>query len=110
MAVAFLLNADRARYASYLQQVENDYLQGQDKYPKTVEEAHNVLTNWKQEPRGMMLGGANDGVMFAHMESGAIDASEEAEALALATNGTDRRLTKQEIKKKSEHDLPPVPT
>jgi hypothetical protein len=100
LAVAFLLNADRTRYVSYLQGVENDYLQGQDKYPKTVEEAHNVLTNWKQEPRGMMLGGTNDGVMFAHMEAGAIDASKEAEVIALATNGAERRLTEQEIKKK----------
>jgi hypothetical protein len=97
LAVAFLLNADRTRYASYLQGVENDYLQGQDKYPKTVEEAHNVLTNWKQEPHSMMLGGTNDGVMFAPMQAGAIDASEEAEAIALATNGADRRLTAAEF-------------
>jgi hypothetical protein len=42
----------------------------------------------------------NDGVMFAHMEEGAIDESEEVEAITLATNGADRRLTKQELKKK----------
>jgi hypothetical protein len=30
LAVAFLLNAGRVRYASMLQDLENDYLQGQD--------------------------------------------------------------------------------
>jgi hypothetical protein len=47
LAIAFILNADRARYASMLQDLKNDYLQGQDNYPKTVTAAYNVLTNSK---------------------------------------------------------------
>ena len=36
LAVAFLFNAEQARYAGYLQGVEKDYIQGQDNYPKTM--------------------------------------------------------------------------
>jgi hypothetical protein len=36
LAVAFLLHADRTRYSSMLQDYENDFLQGQDNYPKTI--------------------------------------------------------------------------
>jgi hypothetical protein len=61
LAAAFLLNSDRARYASLLQDLENDHLQGQDNYPKTITAAYNVLTNWKQDPRSVMrVGDAND--------------------------------------------------
>ncbi len=45
LAVAFLLHADRTRYSSMLQDYKNDFLQGQDNYPKTITAAYNVLTN-----------------------------------------------------------------
>jgi hypothetical protein len=45
LAVAILLHADRTRYSSMLQDYENDFLQGQDNYPKTITAAYNVLTN-----------------------------------------------------------------
>jgi hypothetical protein len=50
LAVAFLLNVDRTRYLSMLQDLENDFLQGQDNYPKAIMAAYNVFTNWKQDP------------------------------------------------------------
>ncbi len=54
LAIAFLLHADRTRYSSMLQDYENDFLQGQDNYPKTVTAAYNVLTNWKQDPHKVL--------------------------------------------------------
>jgi hypothetical protein len=99
LAVAFLLNADRTRYASMLQDLENDYLQGQDNYPKTVTTAaYNVLTNWKQDPRSMMRGSANDGVSFANVDGETDDTDESEAAIALTTAGQ----RKQEYKKRDK--------
>jgi hypothetical protein len=100
LAVAFLLNADRTRYASMLHDLENNYLRGQDNYPKMVTAAYNVLTNWKQDPRSMMRGSANDGVSFANVDEEPDDAKELEAAIALATDGTGQR--KQEYKKKDK--------
>ena len=49
LAMAFLLGSDRNRYSRLLEDLENDFLQGHNKYPKTVSETYNILTNWKQE-------------------------------------------------------------
>jgi hypothetical protein len=45
---AFLLGADRARYGRLIESLKNNYLQGQDRYPKTITSALNLLINWKQ--------------------------------------------------------------
>ena len=70
LATAFLLGADRARYGRYIEDLENDFLQGQDNYPKTVSSSYNVLANWKQDPRNAMrlVGHVNDGVSFVNSE------------------------------------------
>jgi hypothetical protein len=48
LAVAFLLGANSGRYGKLLlEDLENDFLQGQDRYPKTVTTAFSLLTNWK---------------------------------------------------------------
>ncbi|KAL7559814.1 hypothetical protein ACA910_003978 [Epithemia clementina (nom. ined.)] len=67
LAFAFLAGADRTRYGRLLENLENDFLQGQDRYPKTVTAAYNLLVNWKQDPRNLirMGGPVNDGVSFA---------------------------------------------
>ena len=47
LAIAFLLNSDRSRYGRLIEDLENSYLLGEDKYPKTVTSAYDILTNWK---------------------------------------------------------------
>jgi hypothetical protein len=52
LAVAFLLSADCGRYGRLIKDLENNFLQGQDRYPKTVMlEAFSLCTNWKQKQR-----------------------------------------------------------
>ena len=51
MACAFLLSADRSRYGRLIEELENSYVEGNDRYPKTLEEAHKRLEYWKQDPR-----------------------------------------------------------
>ena len=45
MAVAFLLGCDRSRYGRLIEDLENDFLQGNDHYPSTVAGVNNLLTN-----------------------------------------------------------------
>jgi hypothetical protein len=54
LAVAFLLGSDRNRYGKLNGNLENGYMQGQDRYPKTLTSAYSLLTNWKQDARNIM--------------------------------------------------------
>ena len=54
-AMAFLLGCDRSRYGRLIDDLENVFLQNRNHYPKTVAEAYNLLTNWKQERTGCQL-------------------------------------------------------
>jgi hypothetical protein len=49
LATAFLNGADHSCYGRLLDRLQNDYLQGQDRYPKTLTNAYDLLTNWKPE-------------------------------------------------------------
>ena len=53
-----------------MEDLENDYLQGNDNFPKSLTAAYNLLANWKQDPRHIarINGLANDGVTFANIE------------------------------------------
>ena len=66
--LAFLMGADRVRFGRYLEDLENDFTQGVDRYPKSRVDAHHVLANWKQDPRNLVrLTGGNDGFQFTNM-------------------------------------------
>jgi hypothetical protein len=69
MACAFLLGSDRKRYGKLIEDLENDHVQRNDKYPKTLVEAYNLLIHWKQDPKHLMrvLGSSGDGLAFAHV-------------------------------------------
>ena len=49
LAVAFLLSADRMRFGKLVEDMENSYLQGNNKYPTTIIDAHHLLANWKHD-------------------------------------------------------------
>ena len=51
LAVAFMLTADRLRFGKLIEDTENSFLQGTNKYPVTVNDAYHLLSNWKQDPR-----------------------------------------------------------
>ena len=53
MVVAFLMNSDRRRFRNLLMELENNYLKGSDKYPRTMTSTYNLLVNWKQDPQNM---------------------------------------------------------
>ena len=67
-SLAFLIGADRVRFGRYLEDLENDFTQGVDRYPKLRVDAHHVLANWKQDPQNLVcLTGGNDSGQFTNM-------------------------------------------
>ena len=47
MAMSLILNANKRKYESLWNKLENDLLVGQDSYPSTIGTATHLLTNWK---------------------------------------------------------------
>jgi hypothetical protein len=66
LATAFLLGAERSKYGKLVENLENDFLQGHDNYPKTLDHTYKLLANWKHDPRNLVrvIGPGNDGVSF----------------------------------------------
>ena len=44
------MGADHTYFGHYLEDLENDFTQGVDQYPKSNTDADHVLANWKQDP------------------------------------------------------------
>eukprot|EP00978_Attheya_sp_CCMP212_P022463 scaffold67031_cov55-Attheya_sp.AAC.1 len=88
LAMSFLARSDRNRYGQKIEDLENDFLQGQDNYPKTVSAAYSLLINWKQEHHVhtmRVLKSNSDGVNFANVDI----ENENEPGTALTTNGED---------------------
>jgi hypothetical protein len=49
LASLFLQGADKGRFGKLIEDLENAYTQGRDSYPKTVQDGHSLLTNWKDK-------------------------------------------------------------
>jgi hypothetical protein len=47
LAVAHIMNANKAKYESLWNKLENDLLAGQDSYPTSISGATHLITNWK---------------------------------------------------------------
>jgi hypothetical protein len=80
-AVAFLLGSDHVRYRKLIEDLENAYLQGQNNYPKRVQDVYTLLVNWNQDLRNMVRvsGAGGDGVVFTN---NAVESEESRTTLA----------------------------
>jgi hypothetical protein len=100
LAVAFLLGADKTRYGTLVEEIENEYLRNKGSstkagtYPTSVAEAYDYLCNYKKDPKNLtrLLGhnpggdNLNTGVVFA--QDGAKDESNNiSQEQAFATTG-----------------------
>jgi hypothetical protein len=100
LAVAFLLGADKMRYGTLVEEIENGYLRNKGSsstagtYPTLVSESYDYLCNYKRDPKnltrllGQNPGGSNlnTGVAFAQdgaQEGATINSQEQT----FATNG-----------------------
>jgi hypothetical protein len=73
-ACAFLLGSDHKRYGKLLENLENDYTQKNDRWPKSSTDAYSLLINWKQDPCNLLQvvgassdGASSDGVTFTNV-------------------------------------------
>ena len=46
-AIIFIYKTDRSRYGRHIEEKENNLLEGNDPFPKTVADACRVLSGWK---------------------------------------------------------------
>jgi Zinc knuckle len=70
LGCAFILGSDRTRYGKLLEDLENSYLQGDNKYPTNVDEAHSLISYWKQDPRNVVQSLGPDGAGMAFITQG----------------------------------------
>jgi hypothetical protein len=106
LAVAFLVGADRTRYGTLVEEIENEYLRNKGSsssagtYPTTVPEAYDYLCNYKKDPQNLtrLLGhnqgrDLNTGAAFA--QDGALppdDKSNDTNKQAFATHRATNRF------------------
>ena len=48
---AFLMCADHQRFGRLIESIENDFIEGRDRYPTSVSDAYHHLTNYTYDPR-----------------------------------------------------------
>ena len=62
------MGADCTCFGCYYEDLENDFTQGVDQYPKLHTDAHHMLANWKQDPCNLLwLTSCNDGIQFTNI-------------------------------------------
>ena len=62
MAMAFISGANRIKYRTLFEELENSYLKGnKNEYPKTVTDAYNLILNYKNDPRNHPGGNTGSG-------------------------------------------------
>jgi Zinc knuckle len=95
-AVAFLLGADEERYGKLVEDLENSFTQGDNRYPKDLTDAYKLLVNWKQEHRTVIKiirgGGTNASSSgTAEVAFTNVGAEQDQSGTTLVTMGVDGR-------------------
>lgn len=65
LAVLFLRNADKNRFSGLQSNFKNEFLSRNNKYPKSIDEAYTLLSEWSEPSLRAVTTNANDGVAFA---------------------------------------------
>ena len=65
LSTLYMENSNRNHYGVINQKLENDYLVGQDNYPKDLADAQKLLLNYKNDPKLSRSTTGNDGIAFA---------------------------------------------
>ena len=86
LALCFLYGADRTRYGDLMRSFENSYIEGTDRYPKTLNDAYNILVKYKMDPKSvnrMIDEIDSNGVAFIQDGEELDDADEEGEEMGM---------------------------
>jgi hypothetical protein len=111
LAVAFLIRADKLRYGTLVEEIENEFLRNKGSstsagtYPKTVAEAYDYLCHYKKDPRnisrllGHNAGGENLNTGVAFSQDGSKDdKSSNIQEQAFATHGGSNNTSNRQKK------------
>eukprot|EP00957_Ditylum_brightwellii_P119355 9105599-Ditylum_brightwellii.AAC.1 len=86
-ATALLASSNRGRYGKLLEELHNDHLKGDGRYPTTLVAAHKLLVNWQHDSRHLSRPSAsNDGVAFTTDAEEEIDKATQGESDTALTN------------------------
>jgi Reverse transcriptase (RNA-dependent DNA polymerase) len=104
LATAFILASDRSRYSKLIEDLENNYIQGVNRYPTTLEDAYNVLMYWKHDTKanGRSVGIETEGVAF--VQDGERRAKDMADVECYACHKKGHIATNCPNKKKKENE------
>jgi hypothetical protein len=69
LACAFLLGSNHGCYGKLLEDLENNFTQGADNFPPTLQQAYTLLVHWKQDAWNVvcLMGGVNNDVAFTNV-------------------------------------------
>ena len=51
LGMQLIMNADQDTYGTLIKDYENDYIGGNNKYPKTLQDAYNLLKGWNKNEK-----------------------------------------------------------
>ena len=62
LACAFLFGSNKLCYRKLLEDLENNFVQGMDNYPVTLQCTYTLLVHWKEDPKNVvcLIGGMHD--------------------------------------------------
>ena len=71
LAIGLSVGSNHGCYGKLLEDLKNDFTQGQDNYPTSLQQAYSLLVYWKQDPWNIirLIGGTNDGMAFTNVGS-----------------------------------------
>jgi hypothetical protein len=86
-------SSDRVCYGKLIKDLENNFIQGVDNYPPTLQQAYTLLVHWKQDPRNMvrLMGGVNNSIAFTNVGGNGAP-QEEAPLLEEEGDSTEAKL------------------
>ena len=90
IATCFLTGADRQQYGQLIRDYENSFIEGNDRFPKTLTDAYNLLVKYKQNPKLKSVDIISDGANF--MNSGSTE--EETDGSTFAQKSVNKSKVK----------------
>ena len=75
LVIGLLVRSDHGCYGKLLEDLENNFTQGRDNYPTSLQQVYSLLVHWKQDPHNIVrfIGGTNDGVAFTNIGTETLD-------------------------------------
>ena len=69
LAIGLLVGSDCRHYGKLLEDLKNDFTQGHNNYPATLQQVYSLLVHWKQDPHNIvhLISGTNDSVAFTNV-------------------------------------------